>query len=427
MPRLGSIASIPFIQAGEVPTFALLSSIANPNNFGTELNDFFGISVANNGTKIITGSLESDATFSQNGAAYLFDINGTFDSVVENPNPAGGGVDSADNFGRAVDISETYMLVGSWSEDQPGDDEGGKAYLFNINTGNLIHTFVNPNPASPDQFIDGDRFGSAVAVTDGYSIVTAYREDAADGSGDNTGWAYVFDNTSGNLLYSIESPNIDQIDEYPGDQMGEFVQTLAADGSFAVVGSWQDNSSVDGLGDSGAIHIINLSNGNVTTIENPNNFSTLTFDRFGRSVDIKNSRIIVGATGEDTATNTEVGVAYIYDFDIDTSTWSLSATVEHPDAATNDQFGAEVAVADNYYAVASIQKDTGSGVVYVFDATDNTLLKTLENPNLFGTSDNDNFGTAMSAHEDYLTISTPAEDNAGGNNSGALYIYKTGI
>jgi len=428
MPRLGSIASIPFLQAGEIPTFALTSSIINPNNYGTRLSDFFGISIGNNNSKIIVGSLESDDTNIQNGKAYVYDTTGKLENVINNPNPAGGGDDPADNFGRAVAVSDNYILISAWSEDNGTDSEGGAAYLYDINDLSLVWTFINPDSANIDQINDGDRFGSAVAVTDAYSVVAAFREDGSSG-GDNTGWIYVYNNATGTLLYSIENPNVDNVLEYPGDQLGELVQTLAASGNYAVVGSWRDNSSVDGLGDSGAIHIINLTNGSVTSIENPNNYGAQTFDRFGRSVDIYNDLIIVGATGEDTATNTETGVAYVFQYNTITTNWDLILTVDNPNdsgSATSDAFGEEVAITANYFAVASINENNNSGVVYTFDLQ-GELIATLTNPNIYGTPDNDQFGHLMSASPDYLAISTPAEDSDDGTNSGAMYIYKTGL
>jgi hypothetical protein len=62
--------------------------------------------------------------------------------------------------------------------------------------------------------------------------------------------------------------------------------------------------------------------------------------------------------------------------------------------------------------------------VYIFNPSTGALLETLENPNSFGTVDNDKFGTVMSASTTHLLIGVPDEDAVSADNSGAAYIYK---
>ena len=48
------------------------------------------------------------------------------------------------------------------------------------------------------------------------------------------------------------------------------------------------------------------------TLNNPNAYSTAATDYFGQSVAISGNRVVVGAHGEDDASGTDSGKAYIY-------------------------------------------------------------------------------------------------------------------
>ena len=63
----------------------------------------------------------------------------------------------------------------------------------------LTRTMVNPTPNT------GDGFGVSVAVCESYSIVGASLDDS---TGTDSGYAYIYDNATGNLLHSIANPNI---------------------------------------------------------------------------------------------------------------------------------------------------------------------------------------------------------------------------
>ncbi|MGI8906936.1 MAG: hypothetical protein ACR2IE_10645 [Candidatus Sumerlaeaceae bacterium] len=87
------------------------------------------------------------------GAVYLYNLStGAAPVRFDNPSP-----DTGDLFGTSVAfVGKSYLLVGA-----PGDDFGGvdagAAYLFDISTGAVVLTIVNPE-STP-----GDRFGHVVA------------------------------------------------------------------------------------------------------------------------------------------------------------------------------------------------------------------------------------------------------------------------
>ena len=52
-----------------------------------------------------------------------------------------------------------------------------------------------------------------------------------------------------------------------------------------------------------------------------------------------------------------------------------------------------------------------------------TLIQTYNNPNAYGTSDEDRFGYSVSVDGNRIIVSALYEDDAGGTNSGKVYLY----
>ena len=67
---------------------------------------------------------------------------------------------------------------------------------------------------------------------------------------------------------------------------------------------------------------------------------------------------------------------------------------------------------------------TGSGKAYIFNVTSGALVHTLDNPNAYGTSADDNFGYSVALSGNSAIVGARNEDDAGGSQSGKAYIYK---
>ena len=357
MPPLINIPSRKMLFAGINPT--LLFTLNNPDAYGTSENDRFGISVALSGNYALVGAyLEDDAGGSNSGKAYIFDVTtGSLLHTLNNPNAYD--TSANDNFGYAVALSGNYALVGAYLEDDAGGADSGKAYIFDVTTGNLLHTLNNPNAYSTSA---NDRFGNAVALSGNYALVGAYQEDDAGGS--YSGKAYIFDVTTGSLLH---------------------------------------------------------------TLNNPNAYSTSAGDFFGYAVALSGNYALVSAHQEGDAGGSNSGKAYLFDV----TTGSLLHTLDNPnayDTSANDNFGRAVALSGNYALVgAYVEDDAGgadSGKAYLFDVTTGSLLHTFDNPNAYGTSENDYFGYSVALSGNYALVGAYPEDDAGGADSGKAYIYQ---
>jgi hypothetical protein len=396
---------------------SLLHILDNPNAYDTSVNDRFS-SFAVDISKsyaIVGAALEDDVFGTNSGKAYIFNISdGSLLHTLDNPNPYG--TVENDQFGRSVAISESYAIVRSREDDASGDDSG-KVYIFDPSTGSLLHTLDNPNPYGTSA---GDSFGSSVDISESYVIVGASGED--DAGGTTSGKAYIFNPSTGALLHTLDNPNA-----YGTSANDYFGTSVSISESYAIVGAFLEDEDAfsEAAGDAaGKAYIFDPSTGSLLhTLDNPNAYFRGEDDNFGLAVSISESHAIVGAPYEDDGFNNS-GKAYIFD----PSTGSLLHTLNNPNVygtRDNDRFGRSVAISESYAIVGAPEEDSASGkstgVAYIFDTSDGSLLYTLEHP--YGTSAYDNFGLAVSISESHAIVGAPSADDAGGYSSGKAYIY----
>jgi hypothetical protein len=395
---------------------APVHTLDNPNAYGADANDYFGGSVAISGNyAIVSAYYEDDADGQLSGKAYIFNVTtGALLHTLDNPNAYDTSV--TDFFGYSVAISNNYAIVSATNEDELDYQSSGKVYIFNVSTGTLVHTLDNPNAYGTSY---NDRFGHSVAISGDRAIVGTYQED--DVGVNNSGKAYIFNVTTGALLHTLDNPNA-----YGTNAEDYFGERVAISGNYAVVGArWEDDASGN---QSGKAYIFDVSTGNlVHTLDNPNAYGTSSGDFFGVSVAIDSNYVIVGASSEDDAGNNS-GKAYIFNV----STGALLHTLDNPNAYGTtqfDSFGESVAISGTTAIVgAYIEDDAGgdnSGKAYIFNVTTGALLHTLDNPNAYGTSSGDQFSLSVAISGDYVIAGAQTEDGPGGNTSGKAYIFRT--
>jgi hypothetical protein len=360
-------------------------TIDNPNGYNTPNNDYFGYAVGISGKyAIATAYQEDDAGGVQSGKAYILDVStGNLIFIIDNPN--GYNTSASDYFGTAAAISGNYAIVGTYSEDDIGGLTSGKAYIYKTTNGTwsdtiLLHTLDNPGAYSTNS---GDYFGHSVAISGNYAIVGAYFEDDAGGA--NSGKAYIFDVTTGALVHTLDNPNA-----YATSAEDRFGVSVAISGNYVVVGAYAED---DTGSSSGKAYIFDVLTGDlVHTLDNPNPSGTSANDWFGYAVAISGNYAIVGAYGEDVG-GSNSGSAYIFDV----TTGLLLHTLNNPNSystSADDQFGEYVAMDGNYAVVGAKYEDTAKGLsngtVYVFDVRTGELLGKLANPTSMNVQDTGN-------------------------------------
>jgi Calx-beta domain/FG-GAP repeat len=137
---------------------ALQTTIDEPAPQGFNNQDWFGLAIAMEGTKLVVGAPRQNlGGFTQVGAAYVFDVpvgggNATLQATINNPHPHNTTSPyTGEWFGHGVGIANGTVVVGS-----PYDDTnvqgGGQAYLFNASNGSFLANVRNPHTSTATSF-----------------------------------------------------------------------------------------------------------------------------------------------------------------------------------------------------------------------------------------------------------------------------------
>lgn len=296
---------------------------ALPANYG----DRFGESVAISGDTVVVGApredsgasgVDGDATDNSaldRGAAYVFARDpqtGVWSTQGYLKPPAGSSF-----FGHAVAVSGDTAVVGALY-DSTGSNSAGAAYVYvrNPQTGKWSYQAqLVPHNAGPF-----DSFGSSVALSGDTVLVGAYGEASAatgvngNGSDDSSlhaGAAYVFTRGAGGVW--TEQAYLKASNTTASDTFGV---SAALDGDRAVVGAQYDGGSGSAYPferdpQTGAWSASGLVK---AAVSDPT-------DDFGVAVAISGERIVVGASGEDSAipgdptdgSASRAGAAYVFE------------------------------------------------------------------------------------------------------------------
>jgi len=332
--------------------------------------DGFGSAVAVSGSSVVVGAKGDDDNGSSSGSAYLFHTDGAFEKKLTAPDGAGG-----DNFGLAVAVSGSSVVVGA-----PGDDDNGvssgSSYLFHTN-GAFVKKLTAPGGAAYDSF------GSAVAVSGSSVVVGAFLDDPA-------GSAYLF-HTNGAFVKKLTAP-----DGLSGDSFG---YAVAVSGSSVVVGAKGDD---DNGSASGSAYLFHTNGAFEKKLTAPDGLSG---DNFGLAVAVSGSSVVVGANLDDD-NGFSSGSAYLFHTN-DAFVKKLTA----PDGAEGDGFGYAVAVSGSSVVVgAKLDDDNGfnSGSAYLFH-TDGVFVEKLTAPD--GLS-GDKFGSAVAVSGSSVVVGVQNPDAA---------------
>ena len=390
-------------------------TLNNPDPHNTGTDNYFGYAVAiSDNYAVVSAPQESDNSGIGSGKVYVFNAaNGTLIRTFDNPNPYG--TSSNDFFGRSVSIYGDLVVVGAYNEDETGNLNSGKVYIFSISSGNLIFTLNNPNVYGTSA---NDCFGIRVAIHGNNLIAGAYQEDEA--SGTNSGRAYIFNAASGELLFILNNPN--SYDTPKNDYFGWGVDIGE---NYSIVGAYQEDTS--GGSNSGRAYIFDNTTGLlVSTLNNPNTYGTSKDDNFGWSVAISGNYAAVGAHNEDSVNGTNSGSVYV--FDVITGTHLRTFNNPNPySTSKDDYFGYHVSICGKYVIVGAYQEDeflnSNSGKAYIFDITNGNLIKTLNNPNAYNLSASDYFGFNVSICGRRAIVGAYGEDDSSGTMSGKAYIF----
>lgn len=321
-------------------TGMLVRSFTSPN---VQPNGHFGCSVAISGSVVVIGAyFETVAGMVGGGRAYVYSLGGTLLTTLVSPNLATGG-----DFGSAVGVSGSRVIVGAPGENAFGQSAAGHAYLFRT-TGALITQLTSPEA----EFYGGDNaslFGQAVAIGGPFAVVGAEQESAPAGA--NAGHAYVFRSSDGQLEQVLTSPN--------AANGGGFGAAVAVRGPTVVVGAPFED--VGSYFEEGHAYAFQASTGRLTAVFSAPGNANQSF--FGMAVGIAKGIVVVGAPDAPVSSQIEAGQAYTY-----SPNGTLVLALASPNHQPVGTFGSSVAVAGGYVAVGasdeSVSGQSGAGHAY---------------------------------------------------------------
>jgi drug/metabolite transporter superfamily protein YnfA len=204
----------------------------------------------------------------------------------------------------------------------------------------------------------------------------------------------------------------------PDDRFGS---SVAISGTRVVIGTPRDGT---GAAEAGSAYVYDLASVSpivpIVTLGSPTPAAS---GQFGYSVAISGTRVVVGANQDDTGT-TYAGSAYVYDLASATPTVPV-ATLNNPSPAASDWFGYSVAVSGTRVVVGAILNDTGAadaGSAYVYDlasATPTVPVATLTNPS---PAAGDWFGFPVALAGTRVVVGAILDDT-GATDAGSAYVY----
>ncbi len=317
----------------EANTGMLLQRYTNPSPISSLQQ--FGTSVAFLGDRIVIGAPGEFGFGSQSGAIYVF--NGTTGTRLPYP-----GFRSNALYGTSIAVVGNNLLVGA-----PGEANGaGGAYLINPIDGSMILNFFNFG------FFFAARMGTSVAAFGNNLLIGAPGENAANGT---TGRVYLYDGVTGAQLRVFETPLL------PGGSTDvQFGTALAVSGNTIYIGA---PGFVSGT-DVGRVFQFNGLTGAVGPnlgASNPN------LTRFGSSLAINGQYLLVGAPGN-VVPPFAPGGAVLFD---STTLQPLRVFTSPLVGAVNGRFGVSVGLSDSRILIGESGADfpglTDAGAVHGFE------------------------------------------------------------
>jgi len=317
-----------------------------------EIRDRFGTSVTISGAYAAVGATSEDEGGDSAGAVYVFVRQG--ETWIQQVKLIASDAGDNDSFGRAVALDGDYLLATAPGNDSLGTN-AGVAYVFKRDG----ETWIEQARLSAGDAVNGDSFGSAVALDGALAVIGAAGD--TDPSTGAWGSAYVFERDGETW---IERDNIFARDGTMNDFFGE---TVAISGEDILVGMGLD----DDHGESSGSAYVFIRNGDTWQRQVKLTASDAAAgDAFGTGVAISSDFVVIGAPGNDDE-GEDSGSIYV--FVRDGETWTEWVKLTTSDATAGDAFGNAIAIDGVSVLIAAFKDDhrgarAGSAYVYTLAA-----------------------------------------------------------
>lgn len=211
-------------------------------------------------------------------------------------------------------------------------------------------------------------------------------------------------------LFDADTGNLIRTFDDPTPTFGDnFGASVALDGNRALIGAWGDITNGPA---SGQAHLFDIDGGLIRTFDDP---AATNRDWFGFSVAIDSNHVLIGAA-HDFANGDDAGQVYLFD----ASNGSLLHTFDDPTPSALANFGWSIDIEGNHILIGS--PGSGVGQVFLFN-TEGDLLHTFNDPTpTGGGSSNDKFGDSVALDGDHVLIGA-FHDDTNGTEVGQAHLF----
>lgn len=251
-------------------------------------NDYYGWSVATDGSLFASGAPGDDQGGTNSGAAYVYRTSGGFVKIT--------GPSAGADFGRSIALHEDLLVVGAPNVTTSAGYDGA-VYVYRIGTSGIFTTATLLGVISnPGAYVTN--FGQDVAIS-GERVVVGHNTAGMAGR------VYVYD-----VGVSFTTPEVTLTP--PETEYGmDFGEAVAVDGDTVVVGSPSKDYSTT-RPDVGAVYTFEKLSTGVWLYRQkllPSVTSPSGGDSFGQSVDLSGALLVAGAPGA----NSAAGRAFVFE------------------------------------------------------------------------------------------------------------------
>ena len=247
-------------------------------------------------------------------------------------------------FGRDVAISGGYALASTVQQQRAGTTIPASVYVFE-RAGSTWATWTQTTKLvspSTNSYNSHDNFGASIAISGEYALIGASSDSH---NGYYAGAAYVYERSSTGAWE--QKSKLVAFDAAHNDQFGYHV---SLSGDYALIGSPQDDESGQNSG-SAYVFARSATTGDWTLDSKLIATNSAPGDRFGESVSISGTRVLIGAPGKASAFGGS-GVAYLFERQQD-GTWKETGKLTDFDGVYSE-FAKAVSVSSEYAAAANI-------------------------------------------------------------------------
>lgn len=362
----------------------------------------FGAAVAFSGdTAFLSAPFSSVAGNTQQGAVFVYteaaDRTWSESTLLTAADGA-----AYDQFGSALAVSGTSLLIGAPGASVGGNSTQGAVYVFNSTGG----VWSEAQKLTASDGAAGDEFGGALSISGADALIGA--RTATVGGNARAGAVYTFNDAGGNWS---ETQKLTASDAAAGDLFGSAV---ALDGTTALVGA--PAASVAGDAFRGAVYDFVNVGGVWGQTQKLTASDGATGDQFGASVALDGITALVGAPFANVSGQVSQGKAYV--FTASGGSWAQQAVLSASDGKSSDEFGSAIVIAGVYALVGG---EGGSGNAYLFGNEGSGWTQLVE-----FSGGGSGFGRAVALEGTMALVSAP-NTNIGGSGGFAIFYGNTNL